>query len=178
MHWLTGEMLRKFSSHQTMALDIGCGRKQWDKWFQCPYVGIDVSKESKAGILAAGYSLPFKDSTFSLVTMFSVLEYIENDEKVLREIYRVLKPKGKLLLISQNERATKANIKNDPSKVKLHKHTYTLRSITKKLRKNGLRSILFKYPLLFAFGLYYHLTSVYFFTLSESQKRQNLNSNK
>ena len=170
MHWLTGEMLRKFSSNQTMTLDIGCGRKQWHEWFQCPYVGIDVSKESKADIFATGYSLPFKDNAFSLVTMFSVLEYIENDEEVLREIYRVLKPKGKLLLISQNKRATKANIKKDPAKAKLHKHTYTLRSIIKKLHKNRLRSILFKYPLLFGFGLYYHLTSVYFFTLSESKK--------
>lgn len=170
MHWLTGEMLRKFSHNQILALDIGCGKKQWDKWFQCTYVGIDVSKDSKADLLSAAYSLPFKDSAFSFVAMFSVLEYIENDEKVLSEIHRVLKPRGKLLLISQNERATKANIRNDPSKARLHKHIYTLRSIDKKLRKNGLRSILFKYPILLGFGLYYHLTSVYFFTLSENKK--------
>lgn len=172
MHWLTGEMLKKFSSNQVMALDIGCGGKKWNEWFQCTYVGIDILKESKADIRAVGYSLPFKDNVFSFVTMFSVLEYIENDEEVLKEIWRVLKPSGKLLLISQNERATKANIKNDPSKAKLHKHTYTLRNITKKLRRNGLKPILFKYPVLFGFALYYHLTSVYFFILLENQKQE------
>ena len=170
MHWLTGDMLKKFSKNQELALDVGCGIKQWHDWFQCPYVGIDVSNESKADILAPAHVLPFKDNTFPLVTMFSVLEYIQRDDDVLKEIYRVLKPKGKLLLISQNERATKANIRNDPTKAKLHKHVYTLRSISKKLKNNGLKPINYKHPLLFGFGLYYHLTSVYFFTLSEAIK--------
>ena len=170
MHWLTGKMLETFSKNQELGLDIGCGKKRWDDWYKCNYVGIDKYNESKADFLSLGCFLPFKDNSFSFVSMFSVLEYIEDDEKVLREIHRVLKPNGKLLLISQNKRATEANIKNDPSKKFLHKHTYSLKDITKKLKKNKLFPIMYKYPLLFGFGLYYHLTSVYFFTLSESKK--------
>ncbi|CAE6488168.1 conserved hypothetical protein [Candidatus Nitrosotenuis uzonensis] len=170
MHWLTGSLLKKFSQGQQLALDLGCGRKRWDDWFNCNYVGIDIYKESKADILAAGFALPFKDNSFSFVTMFSVLEYIERDDDVLKEIHRVLKQKGSLLLISQNARATKANIRNDPSKKLLHKHVYGLRNINKKLKSSGFKPILFKHPILFLLGLYYHLTSVYFFTLSEVEK--------
>jgi len=170
MHWLTAKMLEVFSENQELALDIGCGKKRWDSWYKCPYIGIDTYKESKADIFARGGWLPFKENSFSFVTMFSVLEYIEKDEDVLREIHRVLKPKGKLLLISQNRRATEANIRRDPSKALLHKHVYSLKSIKKKLRKNGLKPIMYNHPILFGFGLYYHLTSVYFFTLSEAKK--------
>jgi len=170
MHWLTGKMLEVFSQNQRLGLDIGCGKKRWDNWYKCPYIGIDIYKESKADIFARGCWLPFKDNSFSFVSMFSVIEYIENDEEVLREINRVLEPRGKLLLISQNKRATMANIKQDPSKAKLHKHIYSLGSIGQKLKRNGLKPIMYKHPILFGFGLYYHLTSVYFFTLSEKEK--------
>lgn len=170
MHWLTAKMLETFSQKQDFALDIGCGKKRWDKWYKCPYIGIDIYKESKADVFARGCWLPFKDNVFSFVSMFSVLEYIERDNDVLKEIHRVLKPEGKLLLISQNKRATDANIKKDSSKALLHKHVYSPRSISNKLKKNGLQPIMYKHPILFGFGLYYHLTSVYFFTLSEAKK--------
>jgi len=163
-------MLKEFSKNQKLALDIGCGKKRWDSWYQCPYVGIDVYKESKADLLASAFSLPFKNNTFTFSNMFSVLEYIEKDDQVLKEIHRVLTPGGKLLLISQNERATKANIKKDPAKALLHKHTYSLQSINQKLKNSGFQPISYKHPILFGFGLYYHLTSVYFFTLSEAKK--------
>ena len=104
MHWLTAKMLEVFSENQELALDIGCGKKRWDSWYKCPYIGIDTYKESKADIFARGGWLPFKENSFSFVTMFSVLEYIEKDEDVLREIHRVLKPKG-TLIISTHKKA-------------------------------------------------------------------------
>ncbi len=170
MHWLTGSLLEKFSTGKSSALDIGCGTKKWDRWFRCPYIGIDIYKESKADVLSTGFNIPFKNNSFDFVTMFSVLEYIENDNEVLNEIYRVIKPKGKLLLISQNKRATNANIRQDPKKALLHKHTYTLSGILKQLKNNNFRPISYRYPILFGLGLYYHLTSVYFFTISEVKK--------
>ena len=170
MHWLTGKFLESISSNQAMGLDIGCGTKQWNEYFKCDYIGIDIKFNSKADILASATNLPFSDNTFSFISIFSVIEYIEDDEKVLDEIYRVLKPSGKLLLISQNERATKANIKNDPSKSKLHKHIYNLKQINKKLNQHNFKLINYKYPKLSLWGLYYYLTSVYFFTISKAKK--------
>jgi SAM-dependent methyltransferase len=45
------------------------------------------------------YPLPFVDGEFDAITMFEVLEHIHDQNKVLSEIFRVLKPGG-LLLIS------------------------------------------------------------------------------
>ncbi len=43
--------------------------------------------------------LPEKDNTFDLVLCSHVLEHIPDDNKALEEIYRVLKPHGKALLL-------------------------------------------------------------------------------
>jgi ubiquinone/menaquinone biosynthesis C-methylase UbiE len=42
--------------------------------------------------------LPFDDNSMDVVTMLAVLEHIEAEEAVLKEIHRVLKPGGKLVL--------------------------------------------------------------------------------
>lgn len=43
-------------------------------------------------------TLPFEDNYFSLITGFDILEHIKDDEKALREFFRVLKPGGTLFL--------------------------------------------------------------------------------
>lgn len=40
------------------------------------------------------HKMPFKNHSFDKAVISEVLEHVENDEKVLREIYRILKPKG------------------------------------------------------------------------------------
>jgi len=44
-------------------------------------------------------SLPFKDNIFDNVTMVFVVNYLTNLEKMLKEIYRVLKKKGRLIIV-------------------------------------------------------------------------------
>ena len=44
--------------------------------------------------------LPYDNDSMDIVTMFFVLYILENRERTLREIYRVLKPGGKLYLTS------------------------------------------------------------------------------
>tara|TARA_B100000767_G_scaffold190787_1_gene178077 strand:- start:6427 stop:7179 length:753 start_codon:yes stop_codon:yes gene_type:complete len=43
-------------------------------------------------------SLPFQDNTYDLVLCNHVLEHIPNDRKAMKEIHRVLKPKGTAVL--------------------------------------------------------------------------------
>ncbi|MBD3248970.1 methyltransferase domain-containing protein [Candidatus Woesearchaeota archaeon] len=43
--------------------------------------------------------LPFEDDKFDSCTMIFVINYLEHPEKALKEIKRVLKPKGKLFLV-------------------------------------------------------------------------------
>ncbi len=54
----------------------------------------------KISLLKNGLKLPFKDNTFDVVTCLDVLEHIKEDEIYLKELYRVLSPKGKLILFT------------------------------------------------------------------------------
>lgn len=89
-------------------LDIGCG---WDARFLKaiePYIGSGVGVDFKAPEIAAGKlrterltlqdHLPYAEASFDLVTMLAVLEHLEQPEAILREIHRVLRPGGQLVL--------------------------------------------------------------------------------
>ena len=51
---------------------------------------MDIEKES----------LPFKDESFDFVTILEVLEHLRNHEKIISEIYRVLKTNGIVMISS------------------------------------------------------------------------------
>jgi SAM-dependent methyltransferase len=55
--------------------------------------------------VAAGEHLPFPDGCFDLVACLDVLEHVQDAERVLGEIYRVLKPGGVALATVPNRRA-------------------------------------------------------------------------
>jgi SAM-dependent methyltransferase len=48
--------------------------------------------------LPPGQPLPFAEASFDLVTSFDVLEHIEDDVAALRELARVLRPGGRLII--------------------------------------------------------------------------------
>src|SRR5438045_2846480 len=72
---------------------------------QCDVYGIDLSEEAvkkakEKGLnvqLADGEKIPFEDGTFDYVLAMELLSHLHDPEAVLREIKRVLKPKGILL---------------------------------------------------------------------------------
>jgi len=45
-------------------------------------------------------TLPFKNNSFDTITMVFIIDYLKNLKPVLKEAKRVLKPKGKLILIN------------------------------------------------------------------------------
>lgn len=47
-------------------------------------------------------ALPYPDATFDLVTMTEVVEHIEHHHRTMREIYRILKPGGLVVLSTPN----------------------------------------------------------------------------
>ena len=93
---------------QSIVLDIGCGTKAtFLKTIEPKIkkgVGIDFKvPEFSTPILQTFQAhleerLPFSDESFDVVTMLAVLEHIEYEEEILKEIYRILKPSGKLVL--------------------------------------------------------------------------------
>lgn len=97
------------------ALDAGCGDGRvaqiMGESFGVSFYGVDISEKGvelakKAGVKAEiadlSKKIPFEDNYFDLVISTEVLEHIVNPDIFLREIYRVLKPGGKLLLTTPN----------------------------------------------------------------------------
>jgi ubiquinone/menaquinone biosynthesis C-methylase UbiE len=98
------------------ALDLGCGVGHILSILPSGFkkVGVDYSlsslklarrhlPEPDSLVNASGQLLPFDDSTFDLVTCLEVLEHLEDDEKAVSEISRVLKPGGYLIASVPNQ---------------------------------------------------------------------------
>jgi SAM-dependent methyltransferase len=83
-------------------LDVGCGEKPYFPLFRpfcSDYVGIDLNRQStRADCAAAAEALPFADDTFDVVVSTQALGYVGHLQHALRDVYRVLKPGGKILV--------------------------------------------------------------------------------
>jgi SAM-dependent methyltransferase len=89
-------------------LDAGCGSgRVLDELAQFGDVtGVDLSRSAVAAAWARGHSvararveeLPFADRSFDLVTCLDVIEHTPDDLRALRELARVTRPGGYLLL--------------------------------------------------------------------------------
>ena len=62
------------------------------------YVAVDPDPTGLVDAIAVGEHLPFSSSTFDLVLCTQVLCYVEDPQRVIDEIRRVLRPGGTLLL--------------------------------------------------------------------------------
>jgi len=89
-------------------LDIGCGRGEFLRGFmRCGAQGFGVDRSKAAARICPeadlrtadleNDGLPFDDAMFDVVFSKSVIEHFHNPEKLMQEIYRVLKP-GSLVI--------------------------------------------------------------------------------
>ncbi len=154
MHWLHKLALKQVTKEKTLTLDVGCGRKAYHPYYNGTTVSIDIKE--KPTVFAAGEYLPFKDSTFDVVTMLSVLEYVDNPTTLVYEARRILKDNGLLLIISQNANATDRYRKNIFS-------SYDLQRLVRICGFN----IAYQYWHLILVGLYYDFTSVYAYMVAQ-----------
>lgn len=99
-------------------LDIGCGGgtlldKIKERAGIRKAVGIDASfgaikyadtaHKGPDFLCADFYELPFKDSTFGVISAIEVLEHLHNPDVALKELNRCLKKGGKILILVPNE---------------------------------------------------------------------------
>jgi len=97
-------------------LDIGCGQGICSTLIkkEINYIGIDISNnlinrakklyenENKNFKIGDVYSLPIDDKSIDAAMSIWVWSHLENLEKAATEIFRVLKPNGKYLIITAN----------------------------------------------------------------------------
>lgn len=89
---------------KSLTLDIGCGEGGVSNFLtRCgkKVVGIDIDnirKKKFPFIKANAEKLPFKDSVFDQIVCLDVIEHVYNDKLLAREIDRVLKSNGNLIL--------------------------------------------------------------------------------
>lgn len=91
-------------------LDVGCGLGYFllllaEKGVECH--GIDISQDSiqyvhdhitKNVKTGSCFAIPYPDNTFDKVLFCEVIEHVEDDTKALKEIRRVLKPGGRIVV--------------------------------------------------------------------------------
>jgi len=93
-------------------LEIGAGTGKHFKYYKRhEVVGIDTSQSMVSSaqsesndtiqvVLMNGEMLSFNNETFDYVVMSHVISVVDNPEKLLEEVYRVLKPSGKVFILN------------------------------------------------------------------------------
>lgn len=134
-------------------LELGCGTGHWTKFFVengFELTATDISdamlkhaqqKQLNAKILKAdSENLPFEDESFDMVSSITMMEFVSDQDKVLSEIYRVLKPNGYVLLGGLNANSVLAkNAVNDPVFQKAN--FFTHEKLVEKLMKLGVPEV-------------------------------------
>jgi SAM-dependent methyltransferase len=103
------DICHRVTDRRPRILDVGCGTGA-NLLMLSQYgdaEGVDISEDALAfcrerGLekvkLGAGEELPYDDGTFDLVTALDVVEHMDDDLAGLREMRRVLRPGGRVLL--------------------------------------------------------------------------------
>ncbi len=112
-------------------LDVGCGEKPYLPYFDgaSEYVGVDVDESARADVVGAAERLPLPDASFDLVLCLQVLEHVDDPARAVRELHRVVKPGGRVLV------ATHGAYVFHPSPVDYWRWTHT--GLARLLEDNG-----------------------------------------
>lgn len=93
--------VKDFAKHFTQemqVLDIGCGNKPYASFFLCQYIGLDPYPGTKANIMRDAWDSGLPNASVDGIILNQSLEHISDTVGTIREIERVLKPGGLVLV--------------------------------------------------------------------------------
>lgn len=145
---------REIFQHNTRLLDIGCGQGEYlqrlriKNQYNMQLYGVDVGgvdeermrKQSIKFFKGDLAEAKFKDAFFDVVTINHALEHVEDPVRVLREINRILKKTGKLIIgIPNTGSATYFLFRENSVQLDVPRHLfgYSVRNIRMLAKKTG-----------------------------------------
>lgn len=88
-------------------MDLACGDNRLVRLYGSG-VGVDIVPFQNVDVVCRDFSrLPFEAAEFETATILAALNYFDNPVEVLREVRRVLKPDGKLLVTFLNHKVSR-----------------------------------------------------------------------
>jgi ubiquinone/menaquinone biosynthesis C-methylase UbiE len=107
------DLIRRYLGPGQRLLDAGCGRyMKFCREFSgtARVVGIDLESvldtnnhNAPFGVGGDLSQLPFRSEQFEMVICRSVVEHLESPQQVFREFWRVLRPAGKVVIVTPNK---------------------------------------------------------------------------
>jgi SAM-dependent methyltransferase len=91
------DWLRSFDVADAEVLDVGCGDRPYAQLFPSA-VGFDIPGNPHADLHGSLESIPVGDASFDVVLCLQVLEHVPDPAAAVRELHRVVKPGGRVLL--------------------------------------------------------------------------------
>jgi ubiquinone/menaquinone biosynthesis C-methylase UbiE len=142
------QTILNFIPYNSTILDAGCGQFQYAEHINSIpgnlLICMDIVNPDSINLSDYNYingnveCLPFHDHTFDFIYCLSVIQLIKDDSHVLQEFYRVLRPKGRILLTIPTgnsifkiirELEIKCGVYKYPDYNVKHHHYYTRRNI-------------------------------------------------
>ena len=120
--WLADEAERAARDLGTYRLlDVGCGEKPYAPLFAphvSEYVGLDTAAHADAELVGPVEAIPAADASFDVAICIQVLEHVDAPAQGVRELSRVTRPGGRVLL------STHGTIVYHPNPVDLWRWTH------------------------------------------------------
>jgi 2-polyprenyl-3-methyl-5-hydroxy-6-metoxy-1,4-benzoquinol methylase len=150
---IIGYAISRYVSHQSRILEVGCGTgyvsrymKKMGYHVECADLFLDAlqfCKERDAGDFYYQYDLSDRlfINEFDSICAFDVLEHIDDDVMILKNLYNALKPAGTLVITVPADMRLWSSMDIYAE----HKRRYSMQELRQKIERNGFKVIKMSY---------------------------------